>query len=127
MGQGLASNSEKFRSFCKAQIGRVSGLDFFPKRVEAITQLVDVLVANSENEAHAKAVCDELARMERAPIGADILRACLALRTRVKKPRADCADCGGSGWKVGFVMRKGQRISGAERCTCSVEVAVEAA
>jgi hypothetical protein len=100
--------------FAKAQIARLSALNFFPtSEPVAVKEFVVVLQNHCLSEDHARNVVNEiLGSTSDCPAPADIQRIAFGLRPDVQ--RKHCDTCGGSGW----LIRELNGFEGAEKCEC---------
>ena len=104
------------RKFAISQVGRMACLAYFPAAGEAKTELVDTLVACTDDNRHAKRTVDHIVEsVTEVPHPAEIRRVAAELRPR--RTSAGCPRCHGLRW----VSEDRGGIPFARRCTCNPE------
>lgn len=107
------------REFYKKQISRLSALGPLPSTSEGIGELIDTLMRFREQDAHR--IVSEIVYergFTRCPRVDELLAVAYDVlgqrgQQEQPKPHADCADCGGTGWKP---VKRGD-YDGVEKCS----------
>ena len=103
------------RDFCREQVGRLACLIGFPSEPRARQELLDVLLAVSFDDRHAKAIVDTWLESARfAPVPADLRAMARSTRPAAASPSLACESCQGTGWIYSPAS------DGVTRCTCLV-------
>ncbi len=104
------------------EIGRMIGLDFFPREKAAMKELVSALACASTEPIAVAVISGWIADCTQCPKPADIRRLVGDKNTERAQAAKKCEECGGSGFVIveGWRTFHGVRMatSGASPCRC---------
>ena len=108
------------RTHATKEIKRLSACHFYPgKQPQALSELIDALQLGSKSNEHATLVVNEaLATSTSCPTPADLKKLCSEVGKKSEGWPPPCEKCGGN-WRLVTVLRKGQEITAATRCSCA--------